>query len=313
MRSKYEIEIGHTRTNSELNYRNVAPNAFSIMTAITLTFAFCAYSHAGEQARIDQRQTRSSIPSVVSTRRSATAEQWKQAVGMVFDKIDVTRLRDKENPAYVEALGESDSAGNTQFFACFDKSPPMCDLSASGKRDDFRKIQFFSDPGIDWWGLTTKYAGGSTGRSFVGAYVSLPDCRRPTIFLHPTFRGDGWMFVENFGIMADGAMIIDRKFESSYVDRDNFDDGISESIHVALSDREVKALRKLVQAQNVIIRIAGKREYIGIGDDEAKTFVMGIGRLLRIYDSLGLAINRLGPTRDRDCPALLNSGRSTIN
>ncbi len=262
-------------------------------------------SQADNQASTEREQPRTNQPSATSlpsalTQRVATAKQWMQTVERVFDKVNVNRLRDRKSPAYIEDPGKSDENGVTKFFACFDKAPPKCELPSSVTRDGFRKVQFFADPGMDLSDSEAKYAS-KTGKPSVRGYVSLRDCHPPIIVLHPTFRAAHWMFVEQFSIMLNGAIVIDRKFDSSQVDRNNSHNEVSESIHIVLNEQEVNALRKIVPAQQVLIRLTGQKGYVGVDQDGIREFVQGVPRLLRMQDALEHAIKELGPVKDTAC------------
>jgi hypothetical protein len=204
--------------------------------------------------------------------------------------------------ASTEDDGKTDEQGVTEFFACFDKAPPKCELSASGKRDGFRKVQFFMDPVMEFGDLTAKYARG-VGKPSIRAYVSLKDCRQPTILLQPTFRASNWIFLERFGLMLDGNLVIDRKLDPSQVNRDNSHNEVSESTHVVLNEEEVNALRKIADSKQVLVRLTGQKGYVGIDQEGTKNFVQGVARLLRIKDALEQAVENLGQMQDPVCPS----------
>jgi hypothetical protein len=223
---------------------------------------------------------------------------WTAAVRQTFDSVDGKRLRDKKNPTYLEHEGTSDSNGVKEFFACFDKAPPKCDLSAMGKRDGFRKIQFFNDPKLDWLDLAAKYS----DKTSVSAYVSLRDCHMPSILLQPTFRAASWLFVEQFGIMVDGVVVVERKFDGQQVNRENSHKEVSESTVLILTQQEIDALRKAQQAQQVLIRITGQKGYVGVDQESTKGFLDGVSRLIRIHDSLAGSVSGIVPVKDEACP-----------
>ncbi|UGQ45095.1 hypothetical protein [Massilia endophytica] len=249
----------------------------------------------GRSAQADSRPSASQVGE-----RSATAEQWSRAVNGTFDKISVKQLRDKKNPAYVLDSGITDENGVTDFFACFDKAPPKCDLSMVGRRDNFRKILFFRDPVLRWSTDGAKYSG-PTGKASIDGYISLKDCSHPKILLEPTFRGGEWLFIERLGIMADDSLVIDRELDLGSIEKENSHNAVSESIHIMLTDPELGALRKIVTAQQVLIRITGKKGYIGIDQQGTKAFVQGMSKTLRLYDALGHAIAPLGDVKENAC------------
>lgn len=287
---------------------NGAIRYFAITSFFCIVLVGCKPSGRAEnQPEVERGQGQSALHSSSASTPSlsiqpyVTAEQWTNAVRQVFDKVSVEKLRDKKNPVYVEDDGKTDENGVTEFFACFDKAPPNCELPASGKRDGFRKVQFFMDPAMEWGDIVAKYEHG-VGKPSIRAYVSLKDCSQPTILLQPTFRAANWIFFEQFGLMLDGTLVIDRKFDPSQVDRDNSHNKVSESIHLLLNKQKVNALRGITQAKQVLVRLTGQKGYVGIDQEGTKDFVQGVTRLLRMHDALDQAVENLGQVNDTACP-----------
>lgn len=233
---------------------------------------------------------------------SATADQWARAIAATFDKVNVKKLRDSKNPAYIEDNGLTDEDGVNAFFACFDKSPPKCDMPASGRRDNFRKVHFFRDPVLEWNVEGAKYAG-QTGKPSVDAYVSIQDCGEPTLVLQPTYRSDSWLYLEQLGVMVDGVVIMDKKIEHNDIDHENTHKSVSESVHLPMNDRDVSELRKMSGARQVLIRMTGQKGYVGLDTKTTMEFVKGIDKSLRMYDALMQASKSIGSVSDPACPA----------
>jgi hypothetical protein len=255
-------------------------------------------SSDGQSAKVQGIAITASAP----TKAEATAAQWQSVVNGVFDKVNARKIHDKKKPEYVLDEGTIDENGVTEFFGCFDKSPPQCEVWASGKRDGFRKVHFFSDPLWDWDESGYKYAKG-IGKPSVRGYISLSDCRRPKIVLEPKFRGSGWIFLEQFSLMLDGTIVLERKFDIGEVDRENDHNSVTESAHINLDEQEMQRIRNVNSSKQVLIRLTGKKAYVGLDSDATKTFVQGMSKLLRLYDALDLAIVKVGPVKDAACPA----------
>lgn len=236
------------------------------------------------------------------TSQTATAEQWQTAVKGVFDKVNLKKLRDKRTPEYILDDGKTDADGVAEFFGCFDKAPPKCDVIVSGRRDGFRKIQFLYDPLWKWDESGAQYFKGS-GKSSVDGYISLIDCGQPKMLLQPTYRSGSWIFMERFSLMVDGTVVIDRKFDIGQVERNNSHNSVSETAHFILNENELKSLRKVDQSKQILIRLTGQKGYSSIDPDGSKAFAQGIPKLLRMYDDLDHATTRLGAVKDAACPA----------
>jgi hypothetical protein len=218
-----------------------------------------------------------------------------------FDKINVKKLRDKKNSAYVADLGETDKDGVTSFFACFDKEPPKCELSASGKRDGFRKVTFFSDPSLDWSNLSAKYER-RFGKPSLRAYVSVKDCSSPKLFIESTYRGTNWLFLQEIGLMLDASIVVTRNLSISQINRENTHEAVSESVHVELNNSEIETLRRLSASKQVLIRFTGKNSFVSLDSESTRSFLEGLSRLILIHDNLQLALKNVNDVKDSACP-----------
>ncbi len=271
--------------------------------AVALGFSALALGACSPKNPADSPTANPAGPATIASApvpSSATAAQWHSAVAGVFDKVNVKKLNDKKNPEYVSDEGKTDENGVTEFFGCFDKAPPKCDARVSGKRDGFRKVQFFSEPIWNWQDTAYKYARG-LGKPSVRGYISLSDCKRPKIVLQPNFRGSSWLFVEQFSVMLDGTVVLDRKFEVGEVDRENDHNSVTEMAHLTVTEEELQTLRKIDPSRQVLIRLTGKKGYAAIDAEATKTFTEGIVKLLRMYDSLDQATQKVGSVVDAAC------------
>lgn len=270
------------------------------VSIFTLALVACSPDNLvdGQSAKVQGPATVASAP----TQTNATAAQWHAVVGGVFDKVNAQKLYDKKRPEYILDEGKIDDNGITEFHACFDKAPPQCKVGALGKRDGFRKVQFLSDPRWDWDDSGYKYTKG-IGKPSVRGYISLTDCRRPRIVLEPTFRASGWIFLEQFSLMLDGTVVLDRKFGTGDVDRENDHNSVSERAHVLIDEQELQTIRNVDSSKQVLIRFTGQKGHVGLDSDASKSFVQGISKLLSLYDALDQAIVKVGPVKDAACPA----------
>lgn len=261
----------------------------------------CILALAGCQPNKETPSHRPSATTSNAVKPDATMKQWSKAVASTYDKVNVKKLRDK-GQLYVEDNGPTDENGINEFFACFDKSPPKCDVSASGRRDNFRKIQFFMDPALEWSAMRAKYDG-PTGKPFVSAYISIRDCGEPKLILQPIFRASNWLFLDQLAIMADGAVVIDKKIGRDDAERENTHNSVSEVAHLPLSNEDVVALRKLNGAKQILIRLSGQKGYVGIDKKITNEFTLGVAKLLQIHDALMRSAKSVGVVSDSACLA----------
>lgn len=261
------------------------------------------YSQSSEQNSESIAEIKDISPVEVENKIStATYEEWNRVVDNLFDKINAKKLNDKKNPAYIIDPGESDKNGIVSFFACFDKSPPNCNESASVERDSFRKIQFFSNPRLTFDQYEHRLHG-EFGRSSVNGYISLRDCEKPKLIIVPIYRSENWIFMKKFSLMIDGKLAIEREFTSHEVDRENKRIKVEESAHFIADENNINELRKIDKAETVLIRLTGDKRYVGLDLKATKSFSTGITNLLKIYDHLEREITKLGPVKDSQCSA----------
>ena len=92
-------------------------------------------------------------------------------------------------------------------------------------------------------------------------------------------------------MLADGELLITRKFED--VNRDTITRARVEVIETAgmvLSDAEIQALRKVVAAKDVVVRLTGTKGYTTLKKDAVKLFREDAASQLAIYDKLNLTL-----------------------
>ncbi|WP_156902239.1 hypothetical protein [Azohydromonas australica] len=233
--------------------------------------------------------------------KPATAAQWHELVAKAFDKVDRDALHKRK--VFEKNEGTMDENGITEFYACFSKSTSACQVGLEGKKDAFRKIQFFSASVLDAFDMQAKYASGGPKPS-MRSYVSLRDCKSPALVILPMFRSRaGWLFLNQLSIMSDGVVVFDRKLDDGSVNRDHDEIwGIQESVHLVLESAEVDALKKLPDASDVIIRLSGQKGYVTLDKEYSRIFAKQLRSLYVAYDSLNEASKSVGTVDDSSCP-----------
>ena len=212
------------------------------------------------------------VPASVA-KPKVTKAQWLSAIDATFSAVN----------------RRADGEGVSTFLACFDKeNAPNCKVRLSGKRDEFRKLQFFSAPLAEW-------NANAPSKSAIRAYIALADCKDPVIALSPVFRGRSkWLFLEKFAIMADDSVILERNFENHEVQRTQEYNELKEIATAVLIDSEVQAIRSLPRAQTVVIRLTGKNSYTTVDKKFALDFAQDLLRIIHGYDEFRRVNEKLG-------------------
>lgn len=260
---------------------NVGPHkALSVETALNLTHTLVVLATLGLLAACDRGPSKPSPSSAASPLSAASASQapvnkaqWLAAIEKAYAPVNV----------------RSDGEGMTQFLACFDKeNAPKCKVLLSGKRDQFRSIQFFSAPLADWNAM-------APSKSALRAYVALEDCSQPSIVFAPVFRGaTRWLFIERVAILADDSIIFQRSFHNSDVTRGEEFNELKEFATAVLTDSEVEAVRALPSAKAVVVRISGSKSYVTLEKKFAMDFAKDLVRVLHGYDTFREVNRQLG-------------------
>lgn len=194
------------------------------------------------------------------------------------------------NGTYIESSSKTDEDGVTEFSACFEQGK-QCDLFTFGKRDEFRKITFFTPPASKLNEL-----GGS---KYLHSYISLKDCQVPSIVLNARFFSkDGWLFMNNISILADGDLVIDQSFIDASVKRENESYGVIESATWLATEQDIAALRKIVRAKTLIIRTTGDKGYITMDKGKLSDFRSDMLAVTTAYDKLQTVLREKIPA---DC------------
>jgi len=193
---------------------------------------------------------------------------------------------------FKESLRKTDDDGNVDFLACFGAMDAASGkgVCASGLGNPFTKMTTFKLPTSELRNLAEKTRRGGI-RPYLDTYVTLIDCRRPTIVLSPYLEASGWLFLRRVAVMADGEIVLERSFDHNDVRRDNDSDGVTEQAYWVLSDGEVKALRAVPKAKQVIVRLMGDKGYVNLRKEWTQRYIEDLPHVLLVYDVLGHALS----------------------
>ncbi|NKI72358.1 hypothetical protein GN109_23305 [Collimonas pratensis] len=193
--------------------------------------------------------------------------------------------------SYKEGNVEDKGDGITEFTAFFQNPDNKEERAFTfGTRDGFRKLRFYK-PGIPMPILTA-----------LKTYVSVPDGKKPVLFLSPYFWSDnGWLFMNKVSIMVDGEIVLEHDLSNSDVQRDAGRGEVEEIAHFVADDNDILALRKINKNSKVLIRFSGTKGYKNLqretkkGGNAVDTFKMDIVDALYAYDSLSKAVAGIVP------------------
>lgn len=226
----------------------------------------------------------SAAPPPEPAKPAPTRDDWKAAVNGTFQEQDRKPKGD----------------GVEEFLACFSawetlENPPKGTSKtrcagagplAKGTRDGFRKITFFKPITAAWNEITGK----TQNSPVLNAYVSLPDCTKPVLFLRAIYTGDNWLFLERVSVLVDGELVLDRDLSRDEVSRETDPPwGVFEKVDFKPTEAEQAALARITDGKEVLIRMTGKRGYVPVKAKFLPDTKKVIGDALAMHSRLGKA------------------------
>ncbi|MEX3983958.1 hypothetical protein AB4Y45_33775 [Paraburkholderia sp. EG287A] len=244
----------------------------SIVVAVLAVFALGSCSKPAANAATAAASPAASIPATASVAAAppatppATMADWTAAL----EKL------------YTSSSTKDEGDGVTSFFSNFGipgQSKGEAHLVAFGKRDTFRNLRFYT-PGIQLEIETS-----------LEDYISLRDGKLPALLIKPYFFGEnGWLFINQVAVMADGEIVFQRDFKDEHVDTDILPGGVQERYTFLATPEDIAGLRKIRPDSKVLIRITGKKGYVMVNKREASAFRANIIDSLQIYDLMTAAL-----------------------
>ncbi|MFZ6760998.1 hypothetical protein ACO0K9_27655 [Undibacterium sp. Ji50W] len=204
--------------------------------------------------------------------------------------------------AYIESQTKDKGDGVTEFMAAFGTKENKNFSIAFGERDGFRKLRIYKA------GMPM-----NIGTS-VKTYVSVPDGKKPILFIAPYYWGRSWLFMKKLSIMVDGNVIFEHDFELNTSNRRTEGVGVAESYDLVATEQDIDALRKIHPESKVLVRISGDKGYVNlIGKnkrheiDAIEDFQRDIVSAIVIYDEISKAIKgHIPPNGTSNPPKSLN-------
>lgn len=202
-----------------------------------------------------------------------TKDQWLGALRSSFEATE----------------SKTDEEGVTRYTACFRKAADgKCALPVRGKRDGFRRLDHLTPVRT----LTNQAVGDG---SYIGIYITASECEAPSIMVAPEVNGkNGWIFMSEVALMADGAVVLKRSFEHNDVERDNDAYRIRERGTFIATDVERDALKTFASAQSPIVRITGQKGYITLDKRRTNDLVSDAKVVLEVMNKLESALGSAG-------------------
>ena len=193
---------------------------------------------------------------------------WESAIGRTYEKNKIN----------------IDKEGVVEFEACFQKTEDgkNCSEFAYGKYDAFRHLTSFTP-------VNSEIADAAIWK-YLHSYVALIDCKRPRVLLSPHyFTKEGWLFMDKVSVLADGELLLEHKFTSTEVDRDNNTWGIDERAHWVASNNDLSALKRIASAKVIIVRLSGAKGYVTVAEKDISRIKEDFKSVLAIYGTLDAA------------------------
>jgi len=210
-----------------------------------------------------------SVVAVAQAAPPPTMADWTEALESLYKQ---TKRKD----------GEKD--GVTSSFAHFNNFPDAAkrqpNAFAAEKRDAFRKVRFYT-PGVQLEIDTS-----------LETYISLRDGKLPVLVMKPYYFGpNGWLFMNQVAVMADGEVVLEREFKNLEVDTDQLPGGVTERYDFKATPEDIEGLRKIRPDSKIVIRISGKKGYVTVDKFMTGQFRDNIQDALRMYDAMTAALS----------------------
>ncbi|VEB42996.1 Uncharacterised protein [Chromobacterium violaceum] len=109
-----------------------------------------------------------------------------------------------------------------------------------GSRDEFRKIRHYR--------TSLGYSDYPRGAD-VNFYIALVDYGQPEFFVKPVYKGDSWLFFDRVQFLADGVVVIDKKFKHDELSRDYGSGWVYESADFIAGGDDIAALRVFAKSK----------------------------------------------------------------
>lgn len=181
-------------------------------------------------------------------------DEWIKAFKSTFSESDV-RVNDDGVKSYRACFLEENESDKKE-----------CKTGIEGKHDGFRKIDHLTPPKTAWEVATKEYS----KNSFIGIYIAARECNAPLIFLAPVVKKNGWLFMNQISLMADGDLVIDKRIDTNSVEQNIIrGSSIEEISHVALNEKDIESFERFMKAEKQIIRITGKdNKYLTFNEND---------------------------------------------
>lgn len=220
----------------------------------------------------------------------------------VLPSVTVDQWRAALTSAYVGWDSKQD-AGLEEFYACFGiydpVAKPRCTSGGTfaGERDAFKRVYRFRPALGRFAEMSAEYS--LKPAAYVGFSMAMRECdRSPTVLALVRFSGDNWLFVESFAVLADGNLVLEKKFPYESVERDTIGRGVTERGATVLEPAEIAALKTIQSAQSVQVRVTGQKGYVPMKDKQTKDLMKEIEQLM---PALATVEKKLGTLNGQMC------------
>lgn len=189
---------------------------------------------------------------------------------------------------------KSDGDGVSTYSACFEPIGDKCNLSMSGKRDGFRKVDHLTPVMTAWQEFQVKYPNKGRTAAFVDLRVVARQCGEAVVVLNPTLNARKWLFMNRIGFMAEGDVVYEQEAPPQGVKRDVDDDRVWEGWSFKLEREDYTKLNQFALAKEKVIRLSGEKGYFTLEKGAVEVFAKDIQEAVKVANIVNESLGKGG-------------------
>lgn len=247
-----------------------------LATVILFAVAISACNKQPNESVSEDKQVKNAV--TLEQKKPYTSSDWERDFSSTF----------------VASKKDSDGEGISSYKACFGESDGKCDISMSGRRDAFRKVDQLTPVLTVWQKYAVRLADKGRSASFVDLRVVAPNCREAVVVLNPTLNASKWLFMDKIGFMGDGVLLYEKNADHQAVSRDVDGVRVWESWSFKLEQEDYEKIAQFSSAKEKVIRLTGEKGYFTMEKDSVDVFGKEIPEAIKVANKINDALKSGG-------------------
>jgi hypothetical protein len=118
----------------------------------------------------------------------------------------------------------------------------------------------------------------------LGVSFSLADCGKPHLFVHPSYFGDDWLFMNRVSFLMNDRVALD--LELTRPSREATGSTVFEMSAVSVPAEQISVLRAMPAASDLLVRLSGDKGIRTIGKKAMQAFLADLSDALQAFDAV---------------------------